>query len=251
MRIISKYKDYYDSASGFGVDTSVVYSRQEKMLDGRSDSQDYQQYNDILAACEKMTHRDHFQNMYIHSNYDRVYVGVAGKIYVGLKFRVQPEHGKEVTLFEVIDEDRPWDEIFAWTPENLTDKQLDTSCRKEPWVINQKGNTPREWFTNNATNRVVENIDLFTKHDMVSFVALDTEVRASRGGPRVYVDPRLLDFGFQRLMDGFTLFQEISMFVTGVLATKDQMTYVPTDKELLYARGHDDMSFKTPPTKKR
>lgn len=248
MRIISKFKDYYDSAAGYGVDTTVVYERTPKTLPSWSidpeQQQNVQQWKDIVAACDAIVNPDRFRNLYRFGEHKVVFVGIAGKIYVGLALHYHQNDPKK-ELWKPFRYDDQFAQMYVWKLENLDDKQLDAKVRDFTWG-DKEAMTVREWFTANENARVVENIDLFTKHNMASFVA----VRASNG-TSVEINPQLQGYGFQRMMDGFTAFQEISMFVTGVLAQKEQMTYVPTDKELLYARGHDDMSFKTPPTKKR
>ena len=261
MRIISKYKDYYDSASGYGVDMGIVYSREEHLLD-RENDEDRKLYDEIKQACDKVTSDDRFRNMYLNANYDMVYVGVAGKIYVGLRFHTVADD-KENTLFKAHRNPRltgneliPMNELFAWTSANLTDKQLDTPASTNYWTQNEE-NTPRAWFEKNAEARVVEDVELFTRNSMVSFIKIGHHRGyyhrhlPDRDDSPIILNPCLLNYGFQKMLDSFTVFQEISMFVTGVLAQKDQMTHTATDKELLYARGHDDKSFKTPPTKKR
>ena len=248
MRIISKFKDYYDSASGFGVDTTVVYDRTMQTLPTWSTEADRQndvrQYRDIKAACEAIVHEDRFAHFYQHSEHKTIFVGIAGKIYVGLALHIHSNDPKK-QLWKRSSYDSQLDQLYVWNPENLTDEQLDEPCRLN-WGNAKQSKTVREWFTRNREARVVENLELFANHNMVNFVVV------RRGTDMdIQLNSQLASVNFQRMMDGFTAFQEISTFVTGVLAQKDQMTHVPTDKELLYARGHDDMSFKTPPTKKR
>lgn len=247
MRIISKFKDYYDSAAGYGVDTTVVYERVPKTLPSWSLEEDKQedvvQYREIAAACRAIVHEDHFRQLYRHAEFKTIFVGVAGKIYVGLALPYKM-FDEEKQLWQKLHNDM-YAEMHVWKPENLTDKQLDEKM-ETAWAGPKELTTMRDWFKLNENARVVENLDLFTKYNMATFVAVQTNHCTS-----VEINPQLQGYGFQRMMDGFTAFQEISMFVTGVLAQKDQMTHVPTDKELLYARGHDDMSFKTPPTKRR
>jgi len=248
MRIISKYKDYYDSASGYGVDMSVVYSRAERHLNYDVEA-DKKIMREIDLACAKATNNDRFKHMYLHGNYDLIYVGVAGKIYVGLRFKTRVDDKDKQLFVGVSNPEIQFDDLYAWKAANLNDKQLDTPCGKCSWH-NTGTSTPREWFAQNEAVRVFEDVNLFASNDIVSFVKYGHSCR-DRGGPSIILNPCLHALGFQRMVDGFTVFQEISMFVTGVLAQKDQMTHTATDKELLYARGHDDMSFKTPPTKKR
>ena len=251
MRIISKHKDYYDSAAGYGVDTTIVYDRTSKMLPSQSTLEDEQddvrQHRDIVAACETITNKDHFQHLFpsYHPHNYAIYVGVAGKIYVGLNLHVKTGDPKKEIFQRGLWGDS-FDDLIVWHPYHLTAKQLAEPTGSR-WMTNG-AKTAAEWFANNEGKRVVENLDLFTKYNMVSFVA-----RRPQGsqGYIVELNPQLQQFGFQKMLDSFTTFQEISMFVTGVLAQKDQMSNTATDKELLYARGHDDMSFKTPPTKKR
>lgn len=249
MRIISKFKDYYDSAAGYGVDTTVVYERTPKTLPSWSidpeQQQNVQQWRDIVAACDAITHPDRFRNFHRFNEHKVVFVGIAGKIYVGLALHYHMNDPKK-ELWKPFRFNDPFAQMYVWKPENLNDEQLDATAPHSRWAAANEVTTARGWFTANENARVVENIDLFTKYNMASFVV----VRASNGSS-VEINPQLQGYAFQRMMDGFTAFQEISMFVTGVLAQKEQMTYVPTDKELLYARGHDDKSFKTPPTKKR
>lgn len=251
MRIISKYNDYYDSAAGYGVDTTIVYDRTPKYLPSQSiaeeEQDDVRQHRDIMAACEAVTNKDHFQHLFpsYHPRDHVIYVGIAGKIYVGLNLHVKQDDPKK-KLFQPGLWGDHFDDLIVWQPYNLTAEQL--AQPTESRFMTNGAKTVGDWFTNNKDKRVVENLDLFTKYNMVSFVARSPQ---GSSGYMVELNPPLQQFGFQKMVDSFTAFQEISMFVTGVLAQKDQMTHTATDKELLYARGHDDKSFKTPPTKKR
>lgn len=242
MRIVSDFKDYYDSASGFGVDTSIVYTRMTKHPQCEEDGAEVSK--DILAACSHITHQDRFFNIDQRAGSSVIYVGVAGKIYVGLGFVVN----SEVPTPELFP--RKWGDvhhtkqIYAWSAGDLTKEQLAEESTFFP--RSYEAATVGEWFSKNVDNRAVENLELFTKHNLTTFLVVD-----SRHGRAITLNPCLKDVMFQRVMDSYTTFQEISMHVSGVLAQKDQMTHTPTDKELLYARGHDDMSFKRAPTKKR
>lgn len=62
MRIISKFKDYYDMAQGFGYDPSVVYVRTSKKFDYNSSDKTLKQYEDALS--------DNHAINYVASNLD-------------------------------------------------------------------------------------------------------------------------------------------------------------------------------------
>lgn len=245
MRIVSNVKDYYDSASGYGVDTTVVYNRKERILDPRVEA-DSPIYNDIKAAVDKATSNDRIQRLDRFANHSTVVIGVAGKLYIGLRFFIdgRPEVTEKRLFVPFRDFNIPTTALFAWNASNLTPEQLAT--KSGTFIHSGNVGTPGEFFEKNEGKLIVEDLDLFTKHNIVTFAAVITPQEHI-----IRLDPCLLDWGFQKVLDSFTAFQEISMHVSGVLAQKEQMMHVPTDKELLYARGHDDMSFKTPPTKKR
>ena len=70
------------------------------------------------------------------------------------------------------------------------------------------------------------------------------------GWPRIIVDPCLADFNFQRVVDPYTAFQEISMFVGGVLADTRDPPSPMTDKEKVVSHGLDPVyGFRKPPQK--
>lgn len=62
--------------------------------------------------------------------------------------------------------------------------------------------------------------------------------------------PNLKKLGFAQVVDPFTAFQEISMFL-GNIPRDPNMMVTLTDKEELVKKGFDNMSFKKAPTKKR
>lgn len=65
------------------------------------------------------------------------------------------------------------------------------------------------------------------------------------------INPRLKDLGFQSVKDPVTAFQEIYMFLSGVLGVPERPMIKISDKEMAKKKGHDGKySFKKTPSKK-
>ena len=65
------------------------------------------------------------------------------------------------------------------------------------------------------------------------------------------INPKLKDWGFQSIKDPVTAFQEIYMYISGVLGTPQKPTIKLKDKELAAKKGHSDRySFRKPPGKR-
>ena len=64
------------------------------------------------------------------------------------------------------------------------------------------------------------------------------------------VNPILRDYQFARVIDPYTAFQEIQMYVSGVLGVnKDGTEFPSTEKEKVAQHGMDKWSFRRPPSK--
>lgn len=71
------------------------------------------------------------------------------------------------------------------------------------------------------------------------------------GIPVIYVDenkviynPMLSDYSFYKVMDSYSAFQEISMFISGVLGGQSPKIVQLPDKDILTKHGFDKMSFR-------
>ena len=64
------------------------------------------------------------------------------------------------------------------------------------------------------------------------------------------VNPLLSHWEFYKVMDAYTAFQELEMFLGGVMAGEDNPMAGISDEDLAKAKGYDCYSFKKPPTKR-
>lgn len=247
MRIISKFKDYYDSSIGYGIDPLVVYKRFDQRYELQrlswrlrgSDSTEDQIVKDIRKVLPK-------PDRICGELFSHVYVGFCGKIYTGLAYHVgsDPDVPVRATTY--------WDGLmrhyetrwqYAWSERDVPAAEL-TQSRVEKFSRGfMQCESMQEWFERNDSARTIANTDVFTKYGIVSFVLHDGAL---------ITDGPLTQVRFQRVMDNFTAFQEISMFVSGVLGSANDVEPEPiTDELRAQTKGFDKRSFRKDPTKKK
>lgn len=234
MLIISKHRDYYDKvASTVGVDKTLVYKR---------DLTEPKEFL-VLNFNYKVPSRVPQKNMlkiYTEENhaYTPFIIGFCGKLYVGYKFEwseIRP-HVLGSIQKSIITYDK--DEIISI----LSKVNLHSYLPREKQIVEIK--------------RKIE--DIFKFVDGKPYDGIFAEMRV----PYFYAEPRysysldanefvvsklnpvLSDYKFVKKFDPVTAFQEISMFLGGVLGTNENETVEIDDKYKLLQHGFDKMSFK-------
>jgi len=64
-------------------------------------------------------------------------------------------------------------------------------------------------------------------------------------GSEIIINPNLRELNFHKFKDPFTTYQDISMFMGGVLSNTGPKTINIKDKDMLFKKGFDNTSFKT------
>ena len=83
------------------------------------------------------------------------------------------------------------------------------------------------------------------EHDVMWLCVEPSEVSdEDRAKREVAINPMLKPFGFQSIVDPFTAFQELSMYVSGVLGSTGVDMIQVSDEDMKYKKGFHDMSFK-------
>lgn len=230
MRINSPFRDYYDSSVGFGIDNTVVFNRTRRDLDFYAkQGADAQVVSDIEKALRRfedlkgdITRRS--------SKVCSIYIGFCGKVYQGLLTYIDPKTGN---LHGSQYRDLVMTEALMWrlkdVPEPLLEIELVLRSLRDGSL-----KTIKDWFDDKHI-RCFEDVDLFTKHQMVTFIY-------SPG--RAIINPCLKDFEFQRLVGAVEAFQEVSMFISGVLGAPSSPMIELRDKDRIVAHGFDEHSFR-------
>lgn len=247
MLIISKFKDYYDSTSGYGVDTKLVFRREQNFVDhydqakylatgrlelipGRDELIEY--YRDLVTKSNK------FQSIRTDLA-DNIFIGIAGKVHSGLRLTVPEDDQDDITWqrnsrFGL---GSPSTDRYVWSLDDLKPELHELQFASKSYF---GVNTVKSWFEANQ-ELVWEDRNLFER--------LDNPALFSFGRWRYTVNPRLIDYGFQRRMDSQTIFQELSMWLSA--QKTNEIAPTTSDVDLVTAKGFDKRSFRKDPSKKK
>lgn len=233
MRIISDFNDYYDIGVSYGVDPNIVYERKEREL---TEKEVKQLFN--FPEYERLRFRD-------------VVNKIVGKE-VGRLFQ-------QFRFLEIVGFCGKW--YFTWWD---TERESPGCFPSGPLV------TKYHWYWSDALEDKI-NKDRYTHKEDVS--AIKELMRSSPyegmdlfvtlGVPSIHIfsngcneikittNPILKNLSFASVVDPWTAFQEVDMFVSGILGQPQPNTVDVNDETLRDAKGFDNMSFKKPKTKKR
>lgn len=217
MRIISNFKDYYDTAVGYGVDMSLVYIRKSEVYTGVDDINKLTNGRNIIPQSP----------LYMNKEVCRAtpaYLFFCGTVYKSLKivwFNKGCSAIKTEYLFNFGIEDVP----------KVTSSFFSKRQMKE--------------FINSPIPQWVFTFFESFKSPCVLYEQ-DSHYWGWRDSPRLTIDPCLKELGFQKVVDPFTTFQEIYMYFTNILVSEREVPVEIEDKYRAQAHGFDDKSFKGP-----
>lgn len=237
MLIIAKKseKDYYDGVVGtMGIDKTIVYKREiveieedkfpdifnkKKFSFGKSKD------NSIITLASHSLSKDY---RLIYEGYGHFVVGFCGKLYIGFKlYRKELDNGV-IKLNTII--------------------SYDTDAIKK--VI-----TSRSYWGNNVETDIdnvkkMDLIQMFRDFNAPVFV-YDGDYDRTFFNNRWYnnkqkliINPILADYQFYKVFDSFHTFQEISMFMGGVLGKGEKDIVEVADKYKIEQHGFDKWSFR-------
>ena len=239
MYIISKQKDYYDGVVGtVGIDKTIVY---ERVLQEIENEKDYPQEIVELERGEEVGYwRMGLQRYHVKKEQKRFagncafIVGFCGKLYVGWKFYRKIERRFHYSP--------AWKVEFTYDADYAA-KYMETQVGKNTFLHDQ---------LKKIDNANV--LDVFREYNTPAF-AYDCEWSEDNYGGnyrhKFEINPILKDLQFYKVFDAFTAFQEIQMFISGVLGTGEKEMVEIEDKYKIGQHGFDKWSFRREPTKKK
>jgi hypothetical protein len=239
MYIISKKKDYYDGVAGTtGIDKTIVYDRQIIEVNDND-------FPKILHPYSIWTNRKpspfvKLGNTNIKRDLRVVYkdispfiIGFCGKLYVGWKLYSE---GKEIYYGYK-------ESIITITYDNKIIKKL---VEQFSWDGNFEDNL------NYVLN--YDPIDIFRNFNTPVFLYDSaygkTAIDDWRKNPKIFINPLLKEYQFYKVFDAFQAFQEIQMFLSGVLGNKEKNILEVADKYKIEQHGFDKWSFRKEPENK-
>jgi hypothetical protein len=259
MRIISRFRDYYDSARAWGADPKLVYVRHtETAKKYRED--DPRGLRQILKPV--MDNWDSVPGLGWQSRYDSgslqaFLIGFCGQAYVRFKY-TPPEPDMYEHEDEVVDPPRFFntpEEVFAFSEERVAQKK-DAPLGDEA-IKNLREEGPTRGWGRHRYSFNDEGLELWKQEkcpvlpDEI-FRELKAPVFLIHGNMNtVVLNPRLVDWGFPQVLDAYTCFQELAQYMGNNMAVQmDGMDNISdADRASMHGFGHK-YAFRKEPTKK-
>ena len=247
MLIVKKYHDYYDTAMGFdGIDKTCVYERNPVIEENKYEiSQLKHRFAGDKVGWRHGPYSVDYREFLKRDNDTPLTVpfviGFCGKTYVGYHFQWGDSYYDNIRTEIVYGPD----DFFKLQP--FTNSQKKYSSDKQNKEITEK------YFTKFHNK---EHSDLFIKYHVPIFVydfgTGFIQEGIHRTSKAFQTNPNLSQYEFYKLFDAPTAFQEIQMFLQGVLGNKEKITVVISDQNKLLQHGFDPKwSFRNPCPPKR
>ncbi|MFW9872257.1 MAG: hypothetical protein ACFFG0_04070 [Candidatus Thorarchaeota archaeon] len=231
MRIISKFHDYYDMVQLHGADPDLVFSRKKK---------EYKNSDKFDPKIEEYF-RPFFSLIRGYKYYSPQVFAVifCGKIYKGIKLYIKNETNQFVDNY---------DYIYCYnskeTIDLVKDKKTGVSLDDRKILIGGK-------YQHISVERKIEMF--FDNKDSDKFMGLMIKKRCpilliEKSSPyksiKTTVNPILKDINFYRIIDPFTAYQNLSMFIGGILPRQSTPTVEISDEDMVIKKGFNKWSFR-------
>lgn len=234
MRIISESKDYYDCIQAQGQDQSIVYVRTEKTFT-----------KDKCPPLRFRWYPNYYRWLSENFTMNQHVVGFCGKIYPVLQLWMRDKSIKDWSTCLTLED------VDQWMETCLNKKQLEdyynekkrSYFSKHYW---RKDRSKFRKFFEQMTEDQNKFGDMFIEHDCPIFVATLT----CWDERKLVLNARLNEFQFYRMIDPYTAFQELQMWVGNQVQPRKHIPEI-SDKVLAEAKGFDQWSFRKEPTKKK
>jgi len=245
MRIISKYRDYYDSVMKHVGDDPDVFIRNVSEVEVPFIELSASMLDKIksILRYSPSQHKPFRTEVTI--------VGFCGKVYPALRVTYDnPKwlEPKEDTFYTV-------EQYRKFINTKITDKKFKKYYYSDPrskyswrrWDDTDKYITSYldEWH---GSDKFAE---LFIKFKSPIFTITFDTYRHATTSYKFEVNPPLGVLKFHKVIDTYTAYQELEMYYFGVLGCTEKEIINISDKDMINQKGFDKMSFRKYPTKRR
>lgn len=227
MRIISDFKDYYDSAAAYGIDKTVVYQRKRTEL--------------VVPAMETL-----FEEMPKQHDFER---------WAEMQLRVLVVAGNGYPVVSLIEGSLTLSKVTThWYDLEALNRHIANHPKRENFLSRYGGwdGDERRWskrYTMSyaglkgafAKVRSMDLPHLCIEHGTPVMLIQWGEHKSK---PNLILNPKLSNLRFQNVMDAYTAFQEIDMFVSGVLGQSANPMVAISDQDRIAKHGFDKWSFR-------
>lgn len=242
MLIVSKFHDFYDTASAHGVDKTCVYKRSKLEVEIKRQNWDQPYHLKLPNGSNFYIDRIHeSRSSYTGKNVGRVdvfprVIAFCGNFYPVIKIKQTDVVGKPFCAYSA----EEFAEFVA--REDLFSNRSRYRYFSPRWdrfnVEYEQG--VKAFFDTSQMDRYRE-----------LFHAFKSPIISIGSEKKLIVNPNLKDYGFMKVKDPQSAFQDIYMYLSGVIGAPLPPKEKMSDKVLAAAKGHDgEYSFKKPPGKR-
>jgi hypothetical protein len=219
MRVISKFKDYYDGVMKTGMDREVVYVRENKEIELE------ESYGVDFST----------QNSPRYSNIELVILGYCGKIYKIYTVTTSLNTEKEKHVFHDFESFRKF----------MMRYQIASK-----WDFEKRRYYPSDYQKFEALDgsRLIE---LFHKYQTPLFIVSHIHRYRTKSKTTLTLGPCLKDLEFYQIKDTYAAYQDIFQYVAGTLNRPENKMVEISDEDKVSKHGFDKWSFRKLPTKKK
>lgn len=262
MKIISKFKDYYDCGLFYGVDKSVVYVRHtSEPLTTKEISSDsvYLPFHKSVVSSENVNLK--FIN-FISKKFQILMF--CGKAYPIIEIDIRKVFNAKDpfkklnsihTAYSYQDYIKIITEFMTKKEEGTFLKKLDVDVERDHW--NAEKRYIQRYFDQELSS--VEKTYEYIHYEngcpvfLLFFDRLITHQRHyNRDLTANFIEnPILKDLNFYNVVDPYNAFRDIEMFLGGVMAQAENKMIQIDDEHLAQAKGFDCYSFKKEPSKRK
>lgn len=231
MRILSKFKDYYDSALAFGEDATLIYKRVEFIIP--LNKLDIDWLKELRKKEPNVSRHTEYNGLSRGHRFEDIsesfIIGFCGKLYPCIHLKISAS--KEVYAYS-------YDEVISFLKKYKLHKTLEDFEEDDNWFWNSKKNLI-DFF-----NLKADDFQKFFLESKTPVFKIDFNGGKRENEPRVILNPQLDEVSFVRVIDPFTAYQELSMYIGGVLGINEPETIEISDKMMRQKKGFNNISFK-------
>lgn len=239
MRIIGKGRDYYDGVSKYGYDSTVFYHRSNETI---HHTRDLARLNEFKPLAGAVFYNRTAHGSRVNATFSAVKILFCGKLYCGINVKLTDSR-IESGYVTVDDTFYTLDSINEF----LAKYGLEGFCsrRRSQWA----------WMRDN--DEVVDHFDIRGSEKFMDIaVARKSPAIVCVRVPYTYevdviINAVLKDFHFYKVFASYAAYQEIDMFMSGVLAPENRPMVTIDDKYKIQEHGFDKFSFRNLPSKRR
>ena len=246
MRIFSKFHDYYDSAARYGVDKTITYNRTMECYYRNRNKKIDDMLNLALANYKRLDPKrlSRPKGSFDHKIEIKreILVIFCGKVYYGIE--LVKEQFRPGSITELCYNLESVSKFFQKNSCKLT-------CNPDSIIHYLTDGLASTWgeiredykrFTRDTSDKIIDLHIKLNSPIIVLGYLFHAEKYNLEGD--IAINPCLNDVEFYKVMDSFTAFQELSMFISGVMGGSAPIMAKVSDKDRIIKHGFDEWSFR-------